>query len=71
MTVGGTTVNVNGAIAAIDTGTTAMLMPKTIADQINAAIPGASQVVSVPAGGRGYYIKENCRFLNASFSSLS
>ncbi|KAI8604210.1 aspartic peptidase domain-containing protein [Dissophora ornata] len=44
MTVGGKAISVTGAIAAIDTGTTAMLMPQTVADQINGAIPGAVQV---------------------------
>ncbi|KAG0006647.1 hypothetical protein BGZ65_005611 [Modicella reniformis] len=41
MTVGNTKINVVGAIASIDTGTTAMLMPQVVADAINGAIPGA------------------------------
>ncbi|KAI1314334.1 hypothetical protein EDD11_002275 [Mortierella claussenii] len=41
ITVGSQNIATNGAIAAIDTGTTAMLMPKTAADALNSAIPGA------------------------------
>ncbi|KAF9898208.1 hypothetical protein BX616_004337, partial [Lobosporangium transversale] len=48
MTVNGKDIPTNGAIAAIDTGTTAMLMPKTTADAINSAIPGA---ISLPQEG--------------------
>jgi hypothetical protein len=44
--VGNTVVNVNGATAAIDTGTTAMLVPETVADAINGNITGATKVVS-------------------------
>lgn len=46
ITVGGTEINVNGALAAIDTGTTAMLVPRAISDAINGAIPGAIRVVT-------------------------
>ncbi|KAG0296684.1 hypothetical protein BGZ96_008854 [Linnemannia gamsii] len=44
ITVGGTKINVSGALAAIDTGTTAMLVPRAISDSINGAIPGAIKV---------------------------
>ncbi|KAF9109730.1 hypothetical protein BGX27_007264 [Mortierella sp. AM989] len=43
MKVGDTVINTNSAPATIDTGTTAMLMPKSVADAINRAIPGAEQ----------------------------
>ncbi|KAG0285629.1 hypothetical protein BGZ98_005435, partial [Dissophora globulifera] len=41
MKVGNTNIAVGTSVAAIDTGTTAMLMPKVVSDQINQAIPGA------------------------------
>ncbi|KAF9358869.1 hypothetical protein BGX26_000733 [Mortierella sp. AD094] len=47
MKVGNTVINTNGASAAIDTGTTAMLVPKSVADAINGAIPNAVAVDSV------------------------
>ncbi|KAF9425229.1 hypothetical protein BGZ94_007728 [Podila epigama] len=44
MTVNGKTINAaKGQLATIDTGTTAMLVPKVAADAINSAIPGAVQ----------------------------
>lgn len=46
ITVGGAKIDVNGALAAIDTGTTAMLVPRAISDAINGAIPGAVRVVT-------------------------
>lgn len=45
--VGNIVVNVDGATAAIDTGTTAMLVPESVADAINGNITGATKVVSV------------------------
>jgi len=45
MQIGNTTIPTTGILAAIDTGTSAMLMPKSYADQINSAIPGALQAV--------------------------
>lgn len=48
ITVGGTKINVSGALVAIDTGTTAMLVPRAISDSINGAIPGAIKVVIFP-----------------------
>ncbi|KAG0278376.1 hypothetical protein BGZ95_004163 [Linnemannia exigua] len=51
MTVGGTKINANGALAAIDTGTTAMLVPRVIADSINGAIPGS---IRATQGGLWY-----------------
>ncbi|KAF9199640.1 hypothetical protein BGZ49_010225, partial [Haplosporangium sp. Z 27] len=41
--VGTTSISTTGATAAIDTGTTAMLVPKSVADALNGAIPGAVQ----------------------------
>ncbi|KAF9901647.1 hypothetical protein EC991_005834 [Linnemannia zychae] len=52
MTVGGTKINVNGAVAAIDTGTTAMLVPRAAADSINGAIPGSIRAAT--QGGLWY-----------------
>ncbi|KAF9929819.1 hypothetical protein FBU30_001193 [Linnemannia zychae] len=50
--VAGNNIKVDGAVAAIDTGTTAMLIPRTIADSINGAIPGAIKVAT--QGGTWY-----------------
>ncbi|KAG0034171.1 hypothetical protein BGZ81_005876 [Podila clonocystis] len=43
MQIGNTLIPTAGILAAIDTGTSAMLMPKSYADLINGAIPGALQ----------------------------
>lgn len=44
ISVNGKSVSIpSGTLATMDTGTTAMLMPKTAADAINSAIPGAVQ----------------------------
>ncbi|KAG0374761.1 hypothetical protein BGX24_010003 [Mortierella sp. AD032] len=51
MMVGGTKINVDGGLAAIDTGTTAMLVPRVIADSINGAIPGS---IRATQGGLWY-----------------
>lgn len=45
MRIGNTIIPTTGILATIDTGTSAMLMPKSYADQINSAIPGALQAV--------------------------
>ncbi|KAF9434555.1 hypothetical protein BGZ76_007815 [Entomortierella beljakovae] len=47
MKVGNKVINVGNATASIDTGTTAMLVPKTVADEINGAIPGAITLAEV------------------------
>ncbi|KAG0003139.1 hypothetical protein BGZ80_005846 [Entomortierella chlamydospora] len=52
MKVGNTVINTDGAMAAIDTGTTAMLVPQSIANAINGAIPGA--LTSTSAGGNWF-----------------
>ncbi|KAG0333342.1 hypothetical protein BG000_009245 [Podila horticola] len=44
MQFGNTLIPTTGILAAIDTGTSAMLMPQSYADQINSAIPGALKV---------------------------
>ncbi|KAG0351099.1 hypothetical protein BG005_009415 [Podila minutissima] len=44
MQIGNTLIHTTGIMAAIDTGTSAMLMPQSYADQINSAIPGALKV---------------------------
>ncbi|CAO3567517.1 unnamed protein product [Mortierella alpina] len=49
MNVNGRNINVANALATIDTGTTAMLMPQAAADAINSAIPGA--IKSASQGG--------------------
>ncbi|GJJ72119.1 hypothetical protein EMPS_04476 [Entomortierella parvispora] len=41
LTVGNTSISVTGVTAAIDTGTTALLVPETVANAIHAVIPGA------------------------------
>lgn len=45
MQIGNTLIPTTGILAAIDTGTSAMLMPKSYADLINGAIPGALPAV--------------------------
>ncbi|KAI9237485.1 MAG: aspartic peptidase domain-containing protein [Podila humilis] len=47
MRIGNTIIPTTGILAAIDTGTSAMLMPKSYADQINSAIPGALQALNL------------------------
>lgn len=47
ISVGNTKINIGSAIATIDSGTTAMLMPQVVADAINKAIPGAAKVVDL------------------------
>ncbi|KAF9377924.1 hypothetical protein CPC16_011583 [Podila verticillata] len=47
MQIGGTPILTTGILAAIDTGTSAMLMPKSFADQINSAIPGAVRALNL------------------------
>ncbi|KAF9182735.1 hypothetical protein BGZ50_004706 [Haplosporangium sp. Z 11] len=44
VSVNGKNININGALATIDTGTTAMLMPEAVADAINSAIPNSLKV---------------------------
>ncbi|KAF9328129.1 hypothetical protein BG006_008636 [Podila minutissima] len=47
MQIGNTLIPTTGILAAIDTGTSAMLMPKSYADLINGAIPGALQATNL------------------------
>ncbi|KAF9351976.1 hypothetical protein BGX34_000251 [Mortierella sp. NVP85] len=47
LSVGNTKINVGAAIATIDTGTTAMLMPQVVADALHENIPGAVKVVNL------------------------
>ncbi|KAF9311992.1 hypothetical protein BG003_006748 [Podila horticola] len=47
MQIGNTLIPTTGVMAAIDTGTTAMLMPQSNADQINSAIPGALKATNL------------------------
>ncbi|KAF9427562.1 hypothetical protein BGZ94_004650 [Podila epigama] len=47
ITVGSNVISTVGAMAAIDTGTTAMLVPQSYADLINGAIPGAVQALNL------------------------
>ncbi|KAG0089233.1 hypothetical protein BGZ93_009977 [Podila epicladia] len=47
MQIGNTPIFTTGIMAAIDTGTSAMLMPQSFADQINSAIPGALKATNL------------------------
>ncbi|KAF8942467.1 hypothetical protein BGZ47_006449 [Haplosporangium gracile] len=69
MTVGGTRINVNGALGTIDTGTTAMLVPRAISDSINGAIPGAVRVTT--QGGRWYMPCSGDTVITMTFGKLT
>ncbi|KAG0263184.1 hypothetical protein BG011_009187 [Mortierella polycephala] len=49
MNVNGKSINANGVLATIDTGTTAMLVPEAVSNAINSAIPNSLKVAD--AGG--------------------
>lgn len=46
MSVNGRAIATGGARATIDTGTSLMVVPETVADSIHAAIPGSFKTVS-------------------------
>ncbi|OAQ33178.1 acid protease [Linnemannia elongata AG-77] len=69
ITVGGAKIDVNGALAAIDTGTTAMLVPRAISDAINGAIPGAVRVTS--QGGLWYLPCNGDTVITMTFGTLT
>ncbi|KAF9151398.1 hypothetical protein BG015_006731 [Linnemannia schmuckeri] len=69
ITVGGTKINVSGALATIDTGTTAMLVPRTISDSINGAIPGAIKVTT--QGGFWYMPCSGDTVITMTFGKLT
>ncbi|KAG0216910.1 hypothetical protein BGX33_011828 [Mortierella sp. NVP41] len=69
MTVGGMQINVNGVLAAIDTGTTAMLVPRAIADSINGAIPNAIKVAT--QGGLWYIPCNGNTVITMTFGNLT
>lgn len=46
MNVGGRAIATGGATATIDTGTSLMVVPETVADSIHAAIPNSFKSVS-------------------------
>ncbi|KAG9064278.1 hypothetical protein KI688_003466 [Linnemannia hyalina] len=69
ITVGSTKINVNRALAAIDTGTTAMLVPRVISDAINGAIPGAIRVTTQE--GRWYMPCSGDTVVTMTFGTLT
>ncbi|KAG0292723.1 hypothetical protein BGZ97_005521, partial [Linnemannia gamsii] len=69
ITVGGTKINVSGALVAIDTGTTAMLVPRAISDSINGAIPGAIKVST--QGGLWYMPCSGDTVITMTFGTLT
>ncbi|KAK3835270.1 MAG: aspartic peptidase domain-containing protein [Linnemannia elongata] len=69
ITVGGTEINVSGALATIDTGTTAMLVPRAISDAINGAIPGAIRVTT--QGGLWYMPCSGDTVITMTFGTLT